>query len=404
MNQDSKDKAQPDPLLEAAQQLRGDLVELRRDLHRHPELSYGEERTAAAGRRWMEALGLSVEHGIAGAHGLVGTLDSGNPGPTLLIRGDMDALPISEETGAEYASLNPGVMHACGHDAHTTCVLGAASLLAGRKDRWRGSVRFLLQPAEEKPPGGALAMIEEGGILAGVDAALALHVHAGIPVGKMGFRPGVMLANSDRFTIRILGRGGHAAKPHLCIDSVAVAVQVYQSLQYLVSRENDPVHPFVLTIGSLQAGTAPNVIPGEATLLGAVRSLDPEMRKALPEMLERVVAGVCQATRAGYEFEFITGYPSLVNDEAFTARAMESVAGLLGKDALHLMPEPELGGEDFAYLAQRVPAMMFRLGVGNEARGIVHPVHSPRFDLDEDALPLGAASLARIAMDYLAEG
>ena len=404
MSKDSKEMGRCDPLLEAAQQLRGDLVDLRRDLHRHPELSYGEERTAAAGLRWMEALGLSVEHGIAGTHGLVGTLDSGHPGPTILIRGDMDALPIHEETGAEYASLNPGVMHACGHDAHTTCVLGAASLLAGRKDRWRGSVRFLLQPAEEKPPGGALVMIEEGGILAGVDAALALHVHAGIPVGKMGFRPGVLLANSDRFDIRILGKGGHAAKPHLTVDAVAVAVQVYQALQYLVTRENDPVHPFVLTIGSLQAGSAPNVIPGEATLLGVVRSLDPEMRAALPEMLERIVAGVCQATRAGYEFEFIKGYPSLVNDEAFTTRARESVSGMLGEDAVYTIPAPELGGEDFAYIAQRVPATMFRLGVGNEARGIVHPVHSPRFDLDEDALPLGAASLARIALDYLAQG
>jgi amidohydrolase len=244
-------------------------------------------------------------------------------------------------------------------------------------------------------------LIEQGGILEGVDAALALHVHAGIPVGRMGFRPGVMLAHSDRFTIRIKGKGGHAARPHQTVDAVSVAVQVYQALQYLVSRENNPLHPFVITVGALNAGTAPNVIPGEATLLGTTRSLDPGVSKALPERMERVVAGICQATRAEYEWEYLHGYPSLVNDEGFTERAMGSVRALLGEDSIHLIPTPEMGGEDFAYFTQRVPGMMFRLGVGNEARGITHSVHSPRFDVDEEAIPLGAAALAGIALDYV---
>lgn len=390
-----------DTLLARALELREELVALRRDIHRHPELSFEERRTGETGRAWLEELGLLVENRIAGTYGVLATLDSGRAGPTLILRGDMDALPITEQTGAAYSSSQAGVMHACGHDAHTTCLLGAARLLAERREELRGRIKFVLQPGEELPPGGAKVLIEQGGILEGVDAALALHVHAGIPVGRMGFRPGVMLANSDRFIVRIKGVGGHAARPHLAVDAVAVAVQVYQSLQYLVSRENNPLHPFVITVGALQAGTAANVIPGEATLLGSVRSLDAAVREALPERLERVVSGVCHAARAEYSFEFTQGYPSLVNDEPLTERAMASVRALLGGEAAFLLPTPEMGGEDFAFFAQQVPATMFRLGVGNETRGIVHPVHSARFDLDEDALPLGAAALARIAMDYV---
>jgi amidohydrolase len=188
------------------------------------------------------------------------------------------------------------------------------------------------------------------------------------------------------------------------VDAVAVGVQVYQALQYLVSRENDPLHPFIITIGAFNAGNVANVVASEATLLGTVRSLDPEVNKSLPERLERVVAGVCQATRARYTCEFVRGYPAMVNDEAFTALGIESVKALLGEESVAHIPTPQMGGEDFAFFAQRVPSLMFRLGVRNEARGIVHPVHSSRFDLDEDALPLGVAALARIAVDYLQKG
>ena len=393
-----------DSLLTHAQAMKDELVAVRRDIHRHPELAFQEQRTAEKGQAWLQGLGLQVDSGIAGTHGLVATLETGRPGPTLLIRADMDALPIKEESGADYGSQTPGVMHACGHDAHVTCVLGAATLLTEHRNVLRGRLKFLLQPAEEKPPGGAKVLIEQGGVLEGVDAALALHVYPPLSVGQMGFRSGVLLGYSDRFTVRIHGIGGHAARPHQTVDAVAVAVQVYQALQYLVSRENDPLHPFVITIGALHAGTVANVIPDEATLLGTVRSLDPEVNKSLPERLERVVAGVCQATRARYSFEFVRGYPAMVNDEAFTQRAIESVKALLGEQSVAHIPTPQLGGEDFAFFSQRVPSLMFRLGVRNEARGIVHPVHSSRFDLDEDALPLGAAALARIAMDFMRQG
>jgi amidohydrolase len=393
-----------DALLTRAKAMKDQLVSVRRDIHRHPELAFQEQRTAEKGHHWLQGLGLEIRERIAGTHGLVATLDTGRPGPTLLIRADMDALPIVEETGTDYVSETPGVMHACGHDAHVACVLGAAKLLVEQRASLRGRLMFLLQPAEEKPPGGAKVLIEQGHILHGVDAALALHVYPPLPVGQLGFRPGVLLGYSDRFTVHIHGMGGHAARPHQTVDAVAVAVQVYQALQYLVSRENDPFHPFVITVGALHAGTVANVIPNQAILLGTVRSLDPEVNKSLPERLERVVAGVCQATRARYTFEFVQGYPAMVNDETFTRRAIDSVKSLLGERRIANLPTPQLGGEDFAFFSQRVPSLMFRLGVRNEARGIVHGVHSSRFDLDEDALPIGAAALACVAMDYVQGG
>jgi amidohydrolase len=393
-----------DALLTRAKAMKAELVAVRRDIHRHPELAFQEQRTAEKGQTWLQSLDLEVQTGIAGTYGLVATLETGRPGPTLLIRADMDALPITEETGTEYASQTSGTMHACGHDAHVACVLGAAKLLVEARHILRGRLKFVLQPAEEKPPGGAKVLIEQGGILEGVDAALALHVYPPLSVGQMGFRPGTLLGYSDRFTVHIHGVGGHAARPHQTVDAVAVGVQVYQALQYLVSRENDPLHPFVITIGAFRAGTVANVVASEATLLGTVRSLDAEVNKSLPERLERVVAGVCQSTRARYTFEFVRGYPAMVNDEALTTLGMESVRVLLGEQSVAHIPTPQMGGEDFAFFSQRVPSLMFRLGVRNEARGIVHGVHSSRFDLDEDALPFGAAALARIAIDYLQQG
>jgi amidohydrolase len=390
-----------DDLLQHAQGMRDDLVAMRRDLHRNPELSFQEARTAEKGLAWFSELGLEVESGIAGTHGLVATLDTGRPGPTLLIRGDMDALPIVEETGADYASQNAGVMHACGHDVHTTCTLGAARLLHRHREKLRGRIKFLLQPAEESPPGGAKLLVEKGNILAGVDAALALHVHVATPVGKLAFRLGQLLAFSSRFQIDIKGVGGHAARPHLAVDSIAVAAQVFQALQYLVSRESDPVLPLVITVGMIAGGTAPNVIAGEVEMRGTARCASEEQAAELPGKMERVIKGVCESTNASYAFDYLHGYPALVNDIPFTERAAQSARGLLGDDGVIIQEQLEMGGEDFSYIARQVPSVFFRLGVGNEERGLVHPVHSSRFDIDEAALPLGVAALARIAMDYL---
>ncbi len=388
-------------LLPRAQSFSEDLVRLRRKLHRHPELSYQESDTAEVVKHELERLGLIPQTGLAGTHGVMATLDSGRDGPTLLLRCDMDALPITEQTGADYASRVPGVMHACGHDAHMTCCLGAARLLTAMKDELRGRVRFLFQPAEEMPPGGAQVVIENSAVLEGVDAAVALHVHPQIPVGVVGLRDGEMLAFTDRFRITITGRGGHGGRPHQAVDAVAVAVQVYQSLQYLVSRENDPMEPLVLSIGRFAGGTAPNVIAGEVEMEGTVRCLNADLAREMPQKMERVIAGVCAAARAEYDFHQVPGYPALINDPDITRKAMASARALLGEDAVRWLSRPELGGEDFAYFAQALPALFFRLGVGNVDKGIVHPMHNSKFDLDEDALPIGAAVLAKIAVDFV---
>jgi amidohydrolase len=387
--------------LQQARALQDKLVAMRRDLHSHPELSFQEARTAEKGAAWLSGLGLEVARNLAGTHGVIGTLDTGRPGPTLLIRGDMDALPIMEETGVDFASKNQGIMHACGHDVHTTCALGAATLLSQQKEQLRGRVVFLLQPGEESPPGGAKILVEEGNILDGVDAALALHVHAATPVGKLSFRFGQVLAYSSRFKITIKGVGGHAARPHLGVDAIAVAVQVFQALQYLVSRETDPILPIVITVGSIAGGTAANVLAGEVILNGTGRCAEEAQAAALPEKMERVIKGVCDATNAGYDFDYLHGYPALVNDIPFAERAAASARDLLGDEAILVEENLEMGGEDFAYIARRVPSVFFRLGIGNAERGIVHPVHTSRFDIDEAALTVGVAALARIAMDYL---
>jgi len=389
--------------LAMARQGEADWLALRRHFHQYPELSNQESRTAARCAEWLRDLGLETRTGIAGTHGVLATLDSGKPGPTILLRGDMDALPIEENNSHSFASAHSGVMHACGHDVHTTCVLGAARLLHQTREQLKGRVLFLLQPAEELPPGGAKVMVEEGGILEGVDAAAALHVFHGVHAGQLGFQPGTMLANTARFEIRVRGVGGHAAMPHQTVDAVAVGVQIYQALQYLVSRENNPLSPLVITTGSFHGGNAPNVIAGETILKGTTRCLEDALSEKLPEMMERVIAGVCQATRAEYEFNYLPGYPALHCDPELTEWAITRTGWLLGEENIVRMGVPVMGGEDFSYIAREVPSIFFWLGIRNEEKGIIHPVHSPQFDIDESAIPLGVAALAQLAADYLRE-
>jgi amidohydrolase len=265
-------------------------------------------------------------------------------------------------------------------------------------------VKIVLQPAEESPPGGAIVLIEQGHILHGVDAAIALHVFPNIPVGSLGFRAGQMLAHSDRFTIKVKGKGAHAARPQLSVDAIAVAVQMYQALQYLVSRENDPLHPFVLTIGKINGGVAMNVISGEASMEGTIRCLDDKVAEEIPERMRRILTGIAHANRAEYELDYLRGYPALVNDSGMTQRAQSSATQLLGAEACRTVETAEMGGEDFAYFARKIPSTMFRLGVRNDEKGWNNSLHSPVFVMDEDALPIGAAALAKIAMDYLNQG
>ncbi len=386
-------------LRSAAHDLRSDLVAWRRHLHAHPELSYQEEATAAFVRERLEGLGLRASAPLAGGTGLTCLIEGQADGPTVALRADLDALPIQEANDVPYASTVPGVGHMCGHDAHTTMLLGAAALLVRQRPA-RGHVKLLFQPAEEGGAGAA-RMIEDGALdEPSVSAIFALHVYPGVEVGHLTVSPGQATAAADAFDIEVIGRGGHAAHPHQAIDAVAVAAHVVTALQLVVSRQTDPLLPLVLTIGKIEGGYARNVIAPSVRLAGTARSLDPALRERLPAMLEHVVGGVTQAFGASYTLAYQLGYPSTRNDPALLPTLEATVAELLGEGRLSRKP-PSMGGEDFAFYAERVPGLIARLGVRNEARGLVHPLHHPRFDLDEDALPLGAAVLAGFAQRYL---
>jgi amidohydrolase len=391
----------PSDLSAAAQALRSDLVAWRRHLHMHPELSYAERETSAFVRERLLALGLEPSAPMAGGTGLTCLVRGRVDGPTVALRADMDALPILEDSTAPYASRNPGVGHLCGHDGHTTMLLGAAALLAKHRPE-RGHVKLLFQPAEEGGAGAA-RMIDDGALEGpAVEAIYALHVDPRLPTGRTGVVLGPANAAADTIGIEVVGSGGHAAYPHLSVDAVAVAAQVVTALQHVVSRHTDPLLPLVVTIGTIHGGFASNVIAPSVTMQGTVRSFDAGLRERMPALIERVVQGVVAAHGAtasvGYEF----GYPATVNDPALLPAFEAASAAVMG-EGNHALMAPTMGAEDFSYYAQRVPGMIVRLGVRNEALGFVHPLHHPRFDLDEDALPLGAALLAEAATRWLEE-
>lgn len=386
-------------LLSAAHDLHPDLVAWRRHLHAQPELAYGEIATAAFVRERLAQMGLRPSPPLAGGTGLTCLIEGRAGGPTVALRADMDALPIQEANDVPYASTVPGVAHLCGHDAHTTMLLGAAALLAQDRPAY-GHVKLLFQPAEEGGAGAA-RMIEDGALdEPAVSAIFALHVFPDVDVGRLTVSPGQATAAADAFDIEVIGRGGHAARPHQAVDAVAVAAQVVSALQQLVSRQTDPLTPLVITIGKVEGGFARNVIAPSVRLEGTARSLDPALRERLPGLLEQLVGGVTKAFGASHTLDYRHGYPSTRNDHALLPTLETTVAELLGEGRLTELP-PSMGGEDFAYYAERVPGMIARLGVRNEARGLVHPLHHPNFDLDESALPLGAAVLAGFARHWL---
>jgi amidohydrolase len=384
-----------------ADALGADLVAWRRQLHAHPELAYQEHATAAFVRERLAELGLRPSPPLAGGTGLTCLIEGQADGPTVALRADLDALPIQEANDVPYASTVPGVAHLCGHDAHTAMLLGAAVLLTRARPP-RGHVKLLFQPAEEGGAGAA-RMIDDGALeRPDVSAIFALHVFPGIPVGQLTVSPGQATAATDAFDVEVIGRGGHAAHPHQAVDAIAVAAQVVSALQQLVSRQTDPLTPLVITVGRLEGGFARNVIAPSVRLEGTARSLDPALRERLPGLLEQLIAGVTRAFGASHTLDYRQGYPPTRNDPRLLPTLEATVVEQVGDGRLTRVP-PSMGGEDFAYYASRVPGLIARLGVRNEANGLVHPLHHPRFDLDEAALPLGSAVLAGFARRWLAE-
>ncbi len=385
-------------LLDAARDLAPETVRVRRQIHSCPELLYDVPKTAALVAAELRSLGIEVQTGV-GQSGVVGLL-RGRPGKTVLLRADMDCLQITETSDISYRSQNPGLMHACGHDAHTAMLLSAAKLLAGEKDLLQGNVKFMFQPAEEGGR-GALKMIEDG-VLANpqVDAAFALHVDAMYYAGDLAIRSGPTQASADRFTITVHGKGGHAGYPHHTVDPVLVASHIVIALQSIVSRETPPWSPVVLTIGKIAAGTINNVIPDDAVILGTMRAFDTGVRDFMKRRIGEVAEGVAGAMRATATIERTDGCPSLYNHPLSVALVTEALHDLAGPEGIYER-EPEMGGEDFAFLTDLVPGAMWRLGVRSRDWDEPRSLHTAGFDLDESALPLGVATLAATALRYL---
>ena len=372
------------------------LIAVRRDLHRIPELAFKEEQTSAYVADYLNQEGLSVTTGIART-GVVGLLETGRPGPTLLIRADMDALPIVEASGLSFASRHAGAMHACGHDGHMAMALVTATVMNSLKDQICGAIKFVFQPAEEGP-GGAKPMIQAGVMeKPDVDYALGCHIWPTIAEGTIGIRAGVLMAAMFSFDITITGKGGHGAMPHLCVDALETGCQVVAALQRIVSRQMDPLHPSVVTVGRFQAGTAFNVIPETARLCGTARTFDKPTWQRWPEIIEPIVKGVCDSMGAEYQFRFEQGYPPTVND-AVMADRMKRIAGEVVGDDQVVVPDKTLGGEDMAFFLERVPGCFFCLGAGNDNHA---GIHHPRFGFNEDILLSGVETYCRATIDLL---
>jgi amidohydrolase len=374
------------------------LIEIRRHIHSHPELSGQEYQTAAFVAGVLSSSGLHVQEGI-GKTGVIGELQgTANDNRLLAIRTDMDALPIQERTNLEYASRQQGVMHACGHDVHTTVGLGTAMVLSQVAEELPGKIRFLFQAAEEIAQ-GANWMVADGA-MKDVSAVLGIHVFPSIPAGSIGVRYGALTAAADDLEIIIIGESGHGARPHEAIDAIWIAAQVITTLQQAISRTQNPLRPVVLSIGKINGGRAPNVIADHVQLLGTVRSLHPETRANLPKWIEKIVSNVCNSYGASYQVNYRQGVPSVQNDYALTQLLQSSAEEAFSSDRIQVLPEPSLGAEDFSVYLEHAPGSMFRLGVGYKDRSINHPLHHPQFEVDESAIITGVVTMAYSAYKY----
>jgi amidohydrolase len=387
-------------LRQEAEAMQALLVADRRHLHQNPELSFEELHTAAFVTQRLKDLDIPFREGVGG-YGVVATLEGRGPGPVAALRADMDALPIQELNEVPYASKVPGVMHACGHDVHTACLLGAAALLRSRTGDFAGKVRMLFQPAEERLPGGASLMIRDGALDHPQPSAIyGQHVMPLLPCGTVGFRTGPYMAAADEIRLTVRGKGGHAAMPHLNTDAVLVASHVVVALQQVVSRRANPISPSVLSFGYILGEGAYNVLPDAVCLRGTFRSMDETWRQQAHELIREIAEGTARAMGATCEVEIDRGYPMLYNHPEPTALARETAVRYLGADKVVEL-DLWMAAEDFAWYARQIPATFYRLGTRNEERGIVSSVHTPTFDVEEDALPTGAGLMAAIALQQL---
>ena len=396
-------------LHDAVDEILPSLVADRRHLHEHPELGMQETETAKFVAARLEQLGLDdIRTGIANT-GVTALIRGTNPdgpgaGKVVMLRADMDALPIEEANDVEYRSQNPGVMHACGHDAHTAIQMGVARMLMAKRDQFAGTVKVLFQPCEEAPPGGARFMIEQGVLQdPDVTASFAIHMANSMPVGKVGTRAGAQQAASDLFTITVQGKGGHGAAPHTTVDPIVIGSQIVVALQTLVSRETDPLASVVVTVGTFQAGSAPNVIPDTVVMTGTVRTLDQAIREHTAERLGTLVEGVAKAMGGSATLDYQWGYPALVNDTDMAQLVLETGAEVVGRENVIVIP-PSMPGEDMSYFLNEVPGCMFVVGSMNEDKGFVWGHHHPRFDIDEQSMAIGVEMMTTVVLNYFERG
>jgi amidohydrolase len=385
----------------AAKEFLPEIISIRRHIHANPELSFKEHKTVEYVSGQLTSFGITNQKRAAGT-GLVALLEGKNPGKkTVALRADMDALPIQETNNVDYRSKNNGVMHACGHDVHTSSLLGAAKILSHVKNDFEGTIKFIFQPGEEKLPGGASLMIKEGVLKDPVPKSiLGQHVMPQIPTGKVGFRSGLYMASTDELYVTVNGRGGHGAMPHLNIDPVLIASHIIVSLQQVVSRMAQPLIPTALSFGKVIANGATNVIPDEVYLEGTFRTFDEEWRSAAHQRMKMLAEKIAEGMGGSCDFRIERGYPVLKNDASLTARVRESAESYMGKENVTEL-EMWMAAEDFAYFSQEAPACFYRLGVRNEKKGITSPVHTSTFNIDEDALTTGMGLMAWLAVEEL---
>lgn len=376
-----------------AKQYAPEFIEVRHFLHAHPELSYKEFDTSAYIQQQLSALNIPFE--VKATTGVIGLIKGKNPNKRIVaLRGDMDALPITEQNDVPYKSTRPGIMHACGHDVHTTCLLGAAKILNTLKDKWEGTVKLIFQPGEEKNPGGASLLIKEGVLENPAPQNIfALHVHPGLEVGKLSFRGGMVMASADEIYITIRAIGGHAAAPQNTADTILIAAHLIISLQQIISRNNDPFNPSVLSITAFQGGYTTNVIPSEVKLMGTFRAMNETWRFRAHELITKMATELVHSMGAEIELKIDVGYPFVLNNEVLSAAARKKGEAYLGAANVE-ETELRMGAEDFAYYSHQLPGCFFRLGVGNKAKGISIGVHTPTFNIDEGAIEIGMGMMA----------